>query len=133
MVREAEQFAEQDKKAKEEAETHNTADSLIYTTEKTLSEVGDKLSSELKSRIQGSLDELKKAAKEGTIDDVKAKTEALTKVVQEAGAEIYKQTQAQQAQQQASQQAPPPQGGDQEQGKKTVDAEYKVVDEEEKK
>jgi molecular chaperone DnaK len=133
MVREAEQFAEQDKKAKEEAETHNTADSLIYTTEKTLSEVGDKLSSELKSRIQGSLDELKKAAKEGTIDDVKTKTEALTKVVQEAGAEIYKQTQAQQAQQQASQQAPPPQGGDQEQGKKTVDAEYKVVDEEKKK
>jgi len=133
MVREAEQFAEQDKKAKEEAETHNTADSLIYTTEKTLSEVGDKLSSELKSRIQGSLDELKKAAKEGTIDEVKTKTEALTKVVQEAGAEIYKQTQAQQAQQQASQQAPPPQGGDQEQGKKTVDAEYKVVDEEKKK
>ena len=133
MVREAEQFAEQDKQAKEEAETHNTADSLIYTTEKTLSEVGDKLSSELKSRIQGSLDELKKAAKEGTIDEVKTKTEALTKVVQEAGAEIYKQTQAQQAQQQASQQAPPPQGGDQEQGKKTVDAEYKVVDEEKKK
>lgn len=133
MVREAEQFAEQDKKAKEEAETRNTADSLIYTTEKTLSEVGDKLSSELKSRIQGSLDELKKAAKEGTIDEVKAKTEALTKVVQEAGAEIYKQAQAQQAQQQASQQAPPPPGGEQEQGKKTVDAEYKVVDEEEKK
>ena len=133
MIREAEQFAEQDKKAKEEAETRNTADSLIYTTEKTLSEVGDKLSSELKSRIQGSLDELKKATKEGTMDDVKAKTEALTKVVQEAGAEIYKQAQAQQAQQQASQQAPPPPGGDQEQGKKTVDAEYKVVDEEEKK
>lgn len=133
MVREAEQFAELDKKAKEEAETRNTADSLIYTTEKTLSEVGDKLSSELKSRIQGSLDELKKAAKEGTIDEVKAKTEALTKVVQEAGAEIYKQAQAQQAQQQASQQAPPPPGGEQEQGKKTVDAEYKVVDEEEKK
>jgi molecular chaperone DnaK len=133
MVREAEQFAEQDKKAKEEAETRNTADGLIYTTEKTLSEVGDKLSSELKSRIQGSLDELKKAAKEDTIDEVKAKTEALTKVVQEAGAEIYKQTQAQQAQQQASQQAPPPPGSDQEQGKKTVDAEYKVVDEEEKK
>jgi len=133
MIREAEQFAEQDRKAKEEAETRNTADSLIYTTEKTLSEVGDKLPSELKGRIQSSLDELKKAAKEGTLDEVKAKTEVLTKVVQEAGAEIYKQTQAQQAQQQASQQPPPPQGGEQEQGKKTVDAEYKVVDEEEKK
>ena len=133
MVREAEQFAEQDRKAKEEAEVRNTADSLIYTTEKTLSEVGDKLPADLKGRIQGSLEELKKTTKEGTVEEIKAKTEALTKVVQEAGAEIYKQAQAQQAQQQASQQPPPPPGGEQEQGKKTVDAEYKVVDEEEKK
>jgi molecular chaperone DnaK len=132
MIRDAEQFAEQDRLAKEEAEARNTADSLIYTTEKTLSEIGDKLTEDQKSNIQRAVDDLKEALKTGGVPDINAKIEALRKVVQEAGAAVYQQAAAQQAQQQAqqqaSQQAPPP--GD-EPGKKTVDAEYKVVDEKE--
>ena len=129
LVREAEQYAEADKRAKEEAETRNQADSLIYTTEKTLAELGDKLTGDVKTRIQSGLEALKTAVKEGSLADIKAKMEDLEKVVQEAGAQVYQQ----QAQQQSQQsQAPPQPGQEQEQGKKTVDADYKVVDDEEK-
>ena len=134
MIDEAEQYAEQDKTTKEDAEAKNTADSLIYTTEKTLSEIGDKLSDEQKSGIQTANEALKQAVESGTTADINAKIEELRKVVQEAGASVYQQAAEQQAQQQAQaeagQQAPPP-GEDP--GKKTVDAEFKVVDEEEKK
>jgi len=131
MVREAEQFAEQDKRAREEAEARNMADSLIYTTEKTLTEIGDKLTEEQKTKTRNSAEALKEALKTGGTAEINAKIEELRKVVQEAGAAVYQQAAAQQAQQQASKQ-PPPEGGEQ-QEKKTVEAEYKVVDEEEKK
>ncbi|KON30368.1 molecular chaperone DnaK [miscellaneous Crenarchaeota group-15 archaeon DG-45] len=132
MVRESEQYAEQDRRAREEAEARNTADSLIYTTEKTLSEIGDKLTDDLRSRIQRSVEALREALKTGGAAEINAKIEELRKVVQEAGAAVYQQAAAQQAQQQQQAQgaSPPPEG---EQEKKTVEAEYKVVDEEEKK
>ena len=133
MVNEAEQYAEADKLAKEEAEARNMADSLIYTAEKTVSELGDKFTEDQKSSIQRGVDDLKEALSSGTTADINAKIEALRNVVQEAGASVYQQAAAeQQAQQQAQggpQQAPPQ--GD-EQAKKTVDAEYKVVDEDKK-
>ncbi len=133
MVNEAEQYAEADKLAKEEAEARNMADSLIYTAEKTVSELGDKFTEDQKSSIQRGVDDLKEALNSGTTADINAKIEALRNVVQEAGASVYQQAAAeQQAQQQAQggpQQAPPQ--GD-EQAKKTVDAEYKVVDEDKK-
>jgi molecular chaperone DnaK len=133
MVNEAEQYAEADKLAKEEAEARNMADSLIYTSEKTVSEIGDKLTEDQKSSIQRGIDDLKEALSSGTTADINAKIEALKNVVQEAGASVYQQAAAeQQAQQQAQggpQQAPPT---GEEQAKKTVDAEYKVVDEEKK-
>ncbi|NQT08179.1 molecular chaperone DnaK [Candidatus Bathyarchaeota archaeon] len=133
MVNEAEQYAEADKQAKEEAEARNMADSLIYTSEKTVSEIGDKLTEDQKSSIQRGIDDLKEALSSGTTADINAKIEALKNVVQEAGASVYQQAAAeQQAQQQAQggpQQAPPP---GEEQAKKTVDAEYKVVDEDKK-
>jgi len=132
MVDEAERFAEQDRLAKEDAEARNTADSLIYTTEKTLSEIGDKLTDEQKSRIQNSVEALKEALKTGGTTDINSKIEELRKVVQEAGAAVYQQAAAQHAQQQQqAHETQPPQGDEQE--KKTVDAEYKVVDEDEKK
>ncbi len=133
MINEAEQFAEQDKLAKEEAEARNTADSLIYTTEKTLSEIGDKLSEEQKSKIQAANDALKQALESGTTNDINIRIEELRKVVQEAGAVVYQQAAEQQAQQQAqaesAQQAPP---SEQSTEKKTVDAEFKVVDDDQK-
>jgi len=138
MVSEAENFAEQDKIAKEIAETRNMADSLIYTTEKTIGEIGDKLSEDQKSGIQNANNELKEALKSDDLADINAKMEILRKIIQEAGASIYQQAAAEQ---QAQEQAPPggfqqpPPGADQgqQQQKKTVDAEYKVVDEEDKK
>jgi len=130
LMAEAEKYAEADRVAKETAEIKNNADSLIYTTEKTLTEVGDKLPAELKTKIQGSLDTLKTAVKSDNLNDIKSKMEELTKVVQEAGAEIYKQTAAEQQKQQAGTQPPPEE--QKEQGTKTVDAEYKVVDDEKK-
>ncbi|MBN2334667.1 molecular chaperone DnaK [Candidatus Bathyarchaeota archaeon] len=133
MVREAEQYAEADKQAMEEAETRNQADTLIYSTEKMLGELGDKLSGDAKTKVQSSLEALKNAVKDGSVAEIKAKMEDLQKVAQEAGSEIYKQAQAAQQAQQA-QQGPgtPPPGADEDQGKKTVDADFKVVDEEKK-
>jgi len=130
MVSEAEQYAEADKQAKEEAETRNEADALIYSTEKMLGELADKISGDVKARIQGSLDALKNAVKEGSVAEIKAKMEELQRVAQEAGSEIYKQAAAaQQAEQAAGAQQP---GPGEDQGKKTVDADYKVVDEDKK-
>jgi len=131
MVREAEQYEEADKQAKEEAETRNEADALIYSTEKMLGELADKISGDVKARIQGSLDALKNAVKEGSVAEIKAKMEDLQRVAQEAGSEIYKQAAtAQQAEQAAGAQQP---GPEEDQGKKTVDADFKVVDEDKKR
>ncbi|MCX6649979.1 MAG: molecular chaperone DnaK [Candidatus Bathyarchaeota archaeon] len=133
MMEEAEKYADADKKAKEEAEIRNNADSIAYTTEKTLTDVGDKLPSDLKNKITDSLTALKEALKGTDTDAIKAKTDELTKIVQEAGAEIYKQSAAAQQQQQAgAEQAQPGEEPQQDQGAKTVDAEYKVVDDEKK-
>ena len=132
MMEEAEKYAEADKVAREEAEIRNNADSITYTTEKTLTDLGDKLPSDLKNRISDSLNALKEALKGTDINAIKAKSDELTKIIQEAGAEIYKQTAAAQQQAGGPEQAPPGNEPQQDQGKKTVDAEYKVVDEDKK-
>lgn len=130
MVKEADQFAEQDKRAKEEAEMRNTADSLIYTTDKTLKEIGDKLTQEQKTKIQEAVQTLKDALKGGGLAEISAKVEELRRVVQEAGSTVYQQATSQRAQQQTRQEAQP--SGEEQQEKKTVEAEYKVVDEDKK-
>ena len=130
MIREAEQFNEQDKRAKEEAEIRNTADSVIYTTEKTLVEIGDKLSQEQKAKIQEALQSLKGALKTGGLAEISSKVEELRRVVQEAGTTVYQQAASQRAQEKASQEAPPP--AEEQREKKTVEAEYRVVDEDKK-
>jgi molecular chaperone DnaK len=132
MVREAEQYAEADKQLKEEIETRNQADTLVYSTEKMLGELGDKIPADIKGKIQGSLEELKSSLKDGSIPDIKTKIDELQKVSQEAGEAIYRQSaEAQQAA--GGAQTPPPGDEQQEQGKKTVDADYRVVDDEEEK
>jgi len=133
MVREAEEYAEADKQLKEEIETRNQADTLAYSTEKMLGELGDKIPGDIKGRIQSSLEELKSAIKDGSIADIKAKMDYLQKVSQEAGEAIYKQSA--EAQQAAGGPQTPPPGAEpqQEPGKKTVDADYRVVDDEEEK
>ncbi|MHB1868213.1 MAG: molecular chaperone DnaK [Nitrososphaerales archaeon] len=125
MIREAEQFGEQDKRAKEEAEMRNTADSLIYTSEKTLGEIGDKLPSEKKSQIQEAIQGLKDGIKGGGLAEISAKVQELKRLLEEAGKTIYEQAASQNAQQQQASQEAPPAGEEQE--KKTVEADYKVV------
>jgi molecular chaperone DnaK len=131
MIREAEQFAEQDRKRKEEAEARNNADSMIYTAEKTVKELGDKLSKELKDNIEKAVKELKEALGGKDVEKIKAKTEELGKVLQAAGSAVYQQAAQQYAQRQRSQQTEQPKKTESEKGK-VVDAEYEVVEDEKK-
>ena len=90
-VKEAEQFAEQDKKRKEEVETLNHADSLIYETEKTLRENGDKLSDEDKNTVQNEIDAFKKVREGNNADEIKNAMEGFTQKVYAVFGKLYQQ------------------------------------------
>ena len=90
-VKEAEQFAEQDKKRKEEVETLNHADSLIYETEKTLRENGDKLSDEDKNAVQTEIDAFKKVREGNNADEIKNAMEGFTQKVYAVFGKLYQQ------------------------------------------
>ena len=128
-IKEAEMNAEADKKKQEEIEIRNNADSLIYTSEKTLEELGDKVSEDEKSNVEKLVGELRELIAGDDIQAIKSKTEELEKVVQEIGAKIYQQAQAEaQAQQAAGQD---PNAGAQDSpadDDDTIDADYKVKD-----
>jgi molecular chaperone DnaK len=100
MVKEADQFAEQDKKKREEAELRNNADSMIYTAERTKKDIADKLTQEQTGKIDAAVSTLKDALASNDMTQVKAKTEELQKVLQEVGTVIYQQAAAEQAKQQ---------------------------------
>jgi len=125
MIKEAEQFAEQDRKKKEEAEARNNADSLIYTAEKTKTDLKDKLGKDSVERIDKGISELKDALGARDVSKIKEKTEELAKVLQQVGAAVYQQVSKEQA-------PPPPKTETEKQPDKVVDADYKVVDEEKK-
>jgi molecular chaperone DnaK len=91
MVREAEKFAAQDAKRKEEVEITNHADSLIYATEKSLRDYGDKISQKERGDIESGINDLKQAIKDKNIDRIKSKMEELTKTSHKLAEEIYKQ------------------------------------------
>jgi molecular chaperone DnaK len=122
LTREAEQFSEQDRKKREEAELRNSADSLIYTAEKTKKDVGDKLNQEQKDKIDKAVSSLKDALASTDANRIKAESEGLTKVLQEVGTAIYQQAAAE-ASKQKGQTGAESQPSD---GDKTVDADYKV-------
>ena len=94
-VKEAEQFANEDKKRKDEVETRNHADTLIYETEKTMKELGDKIAESDKSRINAEVENVKSALNGSDSEAIKAATEKLTEVSYEVFGKIYQQ-QAQQ-------------------------------------
>jgi len=94
MVKEAEEFAADDKVKKEQVEVHNQADSLIHTTEKTMSDMADKLDDDVKGPVQTALDALKEVKESADIDDVKAKMEALQEASMKLGEAVYAQAQA---------------------------------------
>ncbi|MBF1276050.1 MAG: molecular chaperone DnaK [Parvimonas micra] len=119
-VREAEQFAQEDKKKKEIVETKNNAESLIYQTEKTLKDLEGKISEEEKSSINAKIEDLKSALTTDNVEDIKEKNDALTQEFYKISEKLYQNAN--------------PQGQGAEQKKDdVVDADYEVVDEDENK
>ncbi|MDR0526251.1 MAG: molecular chaperone DnaK, partial [Spirochaetaceae bacterium] len=91
MVKEAELHADEDRKAKESAEARNEADTLVYSVEKNLRDLGDKISAAEKSTVEAAVAEVKKALESGDVNTIKAKTEALKQASYKIAEEIYKQ------------------------------------------
>ncbi len=135
MVKEAQEHADEDHKIREKVDLQNQADSLIYATEKTLKEHGDKASAEEKQKIQEALDALKKVAKGEDLEAIKAAIEKLSQASHKLAEEMYKAAAASRQGQPGGaqpQQEPPQQAQPQEpEGKKkdgAVDADFEVVD-----
>ncbi|QAA22843.1 molecular chaperone DnaK [Sporolactobacillus terrae] len=128
MVKDAEANADADKKRKEEVDLRNEADQLIFSTEKTLNELGDKVDASEKSKAEDAKDKLKKALEGKDVEAIKSAKDALNELVQQLSVKLY---------QQAQQQAQGAQGaeGAAKGSKKdddVVDADYKEVDDEDK-
>ena len=128
MVKDAEAHAEEDKRRREEIDTINEADSMIYTVEKTLKDIGDKADKSQVEKIQKAKEELAKAVSVKDLSEIKAKKEALEKVLHELSATIYNQAAGQGQGQTGTDEAGTDQSH-QEEGP-TVDADYKVQDDE---
>jgi len=134
MMKESERHAEEDRKRREMAELKNRADTMIYTAEKTLKEMGDKLTADQKSAIEAEVKSLREALGREDASRINEAMEKLTKVLYEATTKIYQQAGPRPEEKGGSDQA---MGGSEGGGKggkeKVVDADYKVVDEEDKK
>ncbi len=91
MKREAEEYAAEDSKRKEEMEVRNTADSLVYTTEKTVRDHGDKIPADVKKEIDAKTAALKSALQGQDVDAIRSATQELTQVMQKVGASVYQQ------------------------------------------
>ena len=128
MVKEAEKFAEDDKKRKEVVEAKNQADTLMYATEKAVKDYGDKVSAQEKSDIEAKIKELQEKAKTDDVEGMKKAMEDLQKASYKLSEEIYKQAAAKQ--QGGAAQGPGQQQGDASGSQEdVVDADYKVDDE----
>ncbi len=129
-IKDAEKYAEEDKQRKEKVELLNQADTLVYTTEKTLKELGDKVSGDQKQKVDKAIENTKEAIKSDDVNRIKSAVEDLTKEMHAISTILYQQqAEKQQGQPQGEQQA----GQQEEKKDETVtDAEYKVVDEDKK-
>jgi len=138
MVQDAEEFAEQDRQKKEEVEARNAADSLIYTAEKTVKDLGTKIDESQQKRIGDAITEVRDSLFGSDIEKIKEETQKLGEVLQEVSAAVYQQT-AQERTQAGPQEGEPgvPPGdsppddssGNDDKGKsEAVDADYRVVD-----
>jgi len=131
-VKEAEKYAAEDKKKKEEIDTRNNADSMVYQTQKALNDLGDKISADEKAQVQAEIDKVKEALKGTNIDEIKKATEALTQKFYEISQKLYQQQGGAQAG--AGFNANNAQGNTQQGpgGENVYDADYKVVDDDNK-
>ena len=125
MMKEAESHADEDAKRKEEVEIRNTADNLVYSTEKTLKDLEGKGDPAHMEKVKTALEELRKVSGGKDVEEIKAKTQALTEALNGLTSQIYEQAKAQQ-------QAGKTEGGKQD-GDRVVDADYQYVDDKEKK
>ncbi|MED3648175.1 molecular chaperone DnaK [Halalkalibacterium halodurans] len=131
MVKDAEANAEADKKRREEVELRNEADQLVFTTEKTLRDLGDNVDEAEKTKAEEAKEKLKKAIEANNIDEIRTTKEELQQVVQALTTKLYEQAaqQAQQAQSAEGDQGTVEKGQDD----NVVDADYEEVNEEDKK
>ena len=129
MVKEAKLHEEEDEKKKEEVEIRNNADSLVYQGEKTLKDLGDKVDAAQKQKVETAIADLKEALAGTDVEAIKAKAEALSTPLHELASKLYEQANAQQSQANNGQQ----QTTQQETNDGTVDGDYKVMDDEDKK
>ena len=130
MVKDAEEFADQDKKKKDEVEVKNQADTLVYSVEKSLKDYGDKVTQDEKLKIEQKLNDLKEAIKGSDVERIKKEMEELSKIAHKLAEEVYKAAQAKQTQQQQQAQAQPGDSKTEEPKKKAgaddvIDAEFK--------
>ena len=131
-VKDAEQYAAEDAKIKEKVEVRNQADQMVYQSEKTLGEVGDKIPADEKAKVQSGIDKLKEVLKGDDTDAIKSATEELTQMFYQMSEKLY-----QQANPQGGAQAGPDMGGQNggaqtgPNGQQYYDADYKVVDDDE--
>jgi molecular chaperone DnaK len=93
MVKEAEANKDADKKKRESVDARNQADSLVFSTEKSLKEHGDKISAEEKKSIENGISDLKKSLENADVEDIKKKTQSLIQVSMKLGEAIYKSQQ----------------------------------------
>jgi molecular chaperone DnaK len=128
MVRDAEQFAAEDKKRRESAEAKNNADSLVHATEKQLQEHGEKIDADLKSQVEAAVADAKTALQGDDVEAITAKAQALTELAMKMGQQIYEKDQASAA----SPGAGAAQGSEAGDGEDVVDAEFSEVDDETK-
>ncbi|MDH3365413.1 MAG: molecular chaperone DnaK [Thermoplasmata archaeon] len=132
MVKDAETYADEDRKRKEEVDMKNRAEAKVYEVDHLLEEMGDKIPQELKEKVTALAEELKTALSSGDVSAIKQKSDELDKVLLEIGKKIYEASAASQGQAQQAQQAPdegPGQPSDSDKG--YVDAEYKIMDDDE--
>jgi molecular chaperone DnaK len=128
-IKDAEKYVEDDKKIRDTIETKNQAESMVYNAEKTIKEYGDKVSAQDKESIEKSIEALKESMKGDDIPRIKSDMEKLSEEIQKVGTAIYQKVAQEQAQKQAAEQGQPQ---DDDQGNKEyVDADYKIVDEDE--
>ncbi|MBF7097403.1 molecular chaperone DnaK [Alkalibacter mobilis] len=123
-VKEAEKFAEEDKKKKEEVEVKNTADSTIYQIEKSLKDLGDKVTGEEKQKVEDAVKDLKEKMEGTDVESIKKSTEALNEAFHPIAQKLYEQS---------SQEPGSEQGQQTEENDDVVDADYEVVDDEDSK
>jgi molecular chaperone DnaK len=132
MVDDAKAHTAEDKKRREEIDTKNSADQLVYQTEKNLKEYGDKLDKEANGKIEAAVGRVKEAIKGSNVDEIRSATDALNQIWQEAASKMYAQSTASQKAGQPAEEPADQAGTKSGKGKTVEDADFEVIDDDKK-